>query len=90
MNSHPLDYPLMREAQRLRDLADKIDELRSELAPRDVELSSFLNTELSDMGEKPVVGTTRLDLVISDELAEKLRRGEPVTIGGPDTISVTV
>lgn len=32
---HPLDYPLMREAHRLRDLADKIDSLRRELAPRD-------------------------------------------------------
>lgn len=35
MDTHPLDYPLMREANRLRDLADKIDSLRRDLAPRD-------------------------------------------------------
>lgn len=35
MDTHPLDHPLMREAHRLRDLADTIDSLRRELAPRD-------------------------------------------------------
>lgn len=81
MDTHPLDHPLMREAQRHRELADKIDELRSELAPR----PHFEAVE--PPGREP--GRKLLTLSISADAAERLRRGESITIGGSDCVTVS-